>query len=274
MKTRSTFFSLFVMLVLLTSLVFQVTPTQAAPKAAAGGTVLILSTSVFGGAGSVEAVQAAALGFTVEMADAAQWGAKTQAEFATYRALILGDNKCNTLSVIQAAIDNRAVWGPTINGNIMLIGGDPEWHANNGPVDPATTEIRQSIAFAGDREGKTGLYAAFGCAYAGAPESGQVVDFLDGFGVFKLRGEGWNAVHKVVDHPALAGLDDATLSNWNTSTHAGFTEFPAGWVPVAIMNGLTGNGNLSFGDGSNGVPYMLGKGAGLIAPGDHHRHHA
>ncbi len=31
------------------------------------------------------------LGFTVELADASQWAAKSQSDFATYRALILGD---------------------------------------------------------------------------------------------------------------------------------------------------------------------------------------
>ncbi len=237
--------------------------------AANGNTVLILGTSVNGGINSVEAVQATALGYTVEIASADQWAAKTQAEFATYRALILGDNKCSAISSIQAAINNRSTWSPVIRGNVMLIGGDPGFHAAaSGQTGiSATTEIRQSIGFAAADVGKTGLYAAFGCAYASAPESGIAVDFLDQFGVFKIRGKSWDNVHKVADHQALTGLTDTTLSNWGQSTHAGFIQYPSSFVPVAIMKDLTGNGNVSFSDGTNGVPYMLGKGSDLVVIG-------
>jgi LPXTG-site transpeptidase (sortase) family protein len=232
-------------------------------------TVLILDTSVSGGVNSTEALQAVALGYSVEMASAAQWAAKTQAEFATYRALILGDNRCSAINSIQAAISNRSTWSPVIRGNIMLIGGDPEFHAANSTQVgiSAKTEIRQSIGFAAADAGKTGLYAAFGCAYASAPESGSVVDFLDQFGVFKIRGKSWDNVHKVADHVALDGLDDTTLSNWGQSTHAGFVQYPSSFVPVAIMKNLTGNGNVSFSDDTNGVPYMLGKGSDLVVIG-------
>jgi uncharacterized repeat protein (TIGR01451 family)/uncharacterized repeat protein (TIGR02543 family) len=229
-------------------------------------TVLILDTSVVNGASSVEAVQAAALGFTVEMASASQWAAKSQADFATYRALILGDHTCSDLDSIQAAIDNRTTWAPIVAGNIVLIGGDPEYHALSG-VAGATTEIKNSIGFAGDVVGKTGLYAAFGCAYYSAPESGTPVPWLDQFGSFEVRGSSLDDVHKVAIHPALAGLTDADLSNWGTSTHAGFTAFPAGFLPLAIQRNVTGNGALSFADGSSGLPYMLARGEGLQAVG-------
>jgi hypothetical protein len=71
-------------------------------------TALILGTSVSGSTSSIEAVQVAMLGYSVEIVSADQWAAKTQAEFATYRALILRDNRCSAISSIQAAINNRS----------------------------------------------------------------------------------------------------------------------------------------------------------------------
>ncbi len=131
----------------------------------------------------------------------------------------------------------------------------------------ATAEIRNSIGFAGDIPGKTGLYAAFGCQYAAAPATGTAVPFLDQIGSFSVRGSNVDGVHIVASHPALAGLTDALLSNWGQSTHAGFTSFPEGFIPLAIQIGITGNGSLSFADGTSGVPYMLARGEGLQAVG-------
>ncbi len=266
-QSRLRFFQIILSIFIISSLVFQGSPVSAAP----GGTVLILSTSVLGGTSSVEYVQAVALGFTVELANASQWAAKTQADFSTYRAIILGDATCSTdASYIQAAIDNRTTWGPAINGNIMLIGGDPEYHANYGSttvIAGATAEIKNSIGFVGDVPGKTGLYASFGCLYYLAPESGTVVNFLDQIGSFSVRGQNVDDVHIVASHPALEGLTDALLSNWGNSTHAGFTSFPSSFIPLAIMRNITGNGSLTFGDGSVGLPYMLARGEGLQAVG-------
>src|SRR5947208_826844 len=57
----------------------------------AGGKVLILGSTVIGGAGSRESKEAIAQGFSVDVVDDAGWMAKTQADFASYQALILGD---------------------------------------------------------------------------------------------------------------------------------------------------------------------------------------
>jgi LPXTG-site transpeptidase (sortase) family protein len=97
------------------------------------------------------------------------------------------------------------------------------------------------------------------------------VDFLDQFGAFKVRGVGWDDLHMVASHPAFAGLTDALLSNWGSSTHAAFTSFPASgpssFTPLSIQRGVTGNGALTFGDGSSGTPYLLARGEGLLPVG-------
>src|SRR5712691_8193787 len=101
--------------------------------------VLILGSTVTGGPTSLEAVRAAANGFTVEVTDATGWKARTPSDFSTYRAIILGDPSCfafalpevddpTTPKPIDAAKANRNFWGPAINGNVIIIGTDPALH--------------------------------------------------------------------------------------------------------------------------------------------------
>lgn len=93
---------------------FSVRPIHAAPAPDANS-VLILDPTVTGGAGSREAVLAAANGFTVVVDSAAAWSARTTAEFASFRAIILGDATCVVdPSPVAAAEANKAVWGPAM----------------------------------------------------------------------------------------------------------------------------------------------------------------
>jgi hypothetical protein len=102
--------------------------SQAIP-APDGNSVLILNATVTGGAASVEAVQATALGLTPVVVDAATWAATTAAEFASYKALILGDAMCNNdVTALAPAEANRAVWSPVVTGNVITIGTDPVLH--------------------------------------------------------------------------------------------------------------------------------------------------
>src|SRR4051794_23003562 len=94
----------------------------AAPQALAVDKVLVLGSSVSGGASSIEATKAASLGFTVDVVDSATWSSMTAADFASYRAIILGDPNCGDVSAVAAAEANASVWGPTINGNVVVIG--------------------------------------------------------------------------------------------------------------------------------------------------------
>ena len=91
--------------------------------------VLILGASVTGGSNSVEAVAARSLGYTVEVVSDAAWAAKSSADFAGYRAIILGDATCaGSLGVISAASKSRGVWGPVVDGNVIIMGTDPVYH--------------------------------------------------------------------------------------------------------------------------------------------------
>ena len=244
------------------------------PAGAAGAindrTVLILSTTVTGGINSREAQAAVAAGYTVEMATAAQWAAKTATDFATYRALILGDPTCQgsggNASSAQAAINNRAVWSPIVNGNVIINGTDPVFHHGRGGSQMTTNSVR----FAADVPLRTGLYASMSCYYHGVGTN-VAIPLLDLIGIgprFKARGVGcFNNAHIVATHPALVGMTDASLSNWSCSVHNAFDSWPTDFLVLAIARN-TGSDIYTASDGSRGVPYVLARGEGLIPIGN------
>src|ERR1017187_889979 len=139
--------------------------------------VLILDSTVYGGANSVEAQVAAGLGFTVEGATPATWAGYTTAQFSQYRAIILGDPSCGSVTALNPAIANRLIWSPAITGNIIVIGTDNDVHPPGGSI--LTTN---AIRFATSQPG-TGLYASLSCYYWGTYSSTKVT-VLDQFGTF------------------------------------------------------------------------------------------
>src|SRR5712692_9327127 len=62
----------------------------------AASDVLILSTTVTNGTNSLEAQAAQALGLTVNVVDPATWGGMTTTDFASYKAIVLGDPTCQS----------------------------------------------------------------------------------------------------------------------------------------------------------------------------------
>lgn len=226
---------------------------------AAAADVLILDTTVFGGSASLEAQQAMSLGLTVDVVSAATWSSMTTAQFASYRAIVLGDPNCiRNASPLAPAEANRAVWSPAVTGNVVLVGTDPAVHRT---LPGAVSLTSQGIAFAADRADETGLYATLSCYYAGAG-AGTAVPALDRLGAFAVRGEGGgcrNAAHVVSSHPAFSGLNDANLSNWGCSTHEAFDAFPGSFEVLAINRELP-TGYVAS-DGTSGGPYILAQSA-------------
>ena len=131
---------------------------------AAPGQVLILNGTVTGGAASLEDVEAVAAGKTVVLASDAQWSAMTATDFASYDAIVLGDATCvETLTGVQAAINNTAIWGPVLSGNVIIVGTDPVYHSS--AQLGARKLITQGMAFAVGAAGKTGAYLDLSCYY-------------------------------------------------------------------------------------------------------------
>jgi hypothetical protein len=237
-------------------------PNAIAAGAANDHTVLILGPTVSGGASSREALAATALGLTVEVATAAQWGAKSSADFGTYIALIMGDATCTTIPAIAAAEANRTVWSPMVNGNIIINGTDPVYHNAQG----GASLTAGSVKFAASRTNRTGLYLSLSCYYDGiSPTANVLVRVLDQFGTFRMNGVGcYNIAHIVATHPALTGITDATLSNWSCSVHEAFSVWPSSDFQVlAIAQGIGAVYTAS--DGSVGTPYILARGVTLIS---------
>ena len=90
---------------------------------AQGRTALINGDTASGGATSVEAVQAAANGFTVTVVTGAVWGALTVADFRKYDVLIIGDPRCGDIA--PSVLANVAVWTKAVmdsGGNRFTIG--------------------------------------------------------------------------------------------------------------------------------------------------------
>ncbi|HYO74071.1 MAG TPA: HYR domain-containing protein, partial [Archangium sp.] len=229
--------------------------------------VLILASTVTSGVNSVEAVAARSLGYTVEVVSNAAWAAKSSADFAGYRALILGDATCSSsLGLIGAAENNRGTWGPVVDGNVLIMGTDPVFHGK----DQVTIN---AVRFAAAQEGKTGVYINLSCYYHEA-KPGTPVPVLEPFGAFTVTGVGcYDDAHMVATNEALSGLTDALLSNWVCSVHEAFDSYPAAnFTPLVIARdpvyGARLPGSKDFADGSHGVPYILARGAIPVRCGD------
>lgn len=243
--------------------VAMVTSAAAAPSTSK---VLILGSTVAGGASSLEAQAVTAAGLTPEVATAAQWGAMSTVDFAQYRAVVIGDPDCeSTSSHAAAAKANASTWAAAATGNVVIISTDPVYHAIRGRAG-ANTLITKAMAFAVSDAAHTGAYVSTSCenstAAAGTPQP-----LLAGFGTFTAKGTSCAANVKIVaTHPALAGLTDADLSNWGCSTHGGFDSFPAGTTPTdfaALAMAIDVGGNYTAPDGTKGFPYILARGVSV-----------
>lgn len=250
---------------------------QAAPDA---NSVLILGATVLPSP-SLEEAKAAELGYTVVVDTDAEWLSRSAADFATFRAVIFGDRICalSASPYLDAALANRAVWSAAITGNIVVIGTDPMFHSSFhvGLSTWGDVVTKSGIAFAGAEDGKTGLYATLSCYYHETPP-GTSVSVLDQFGSFTVTGSDqlgplgvihncYNDAHIVAVHAALAGLTDASLSDWGCSVHEVFDSFPSDFLPLAIAEGIgcpsPPGGGLNFGDDTCGTPYILARGEEL-----------
>lgn len=234
------------------------------PAAAAGAandhTVLILGPTVTGGAGSIEAQAAITAGMSVEVVDNATWAAKTGADFATYRALIIGDPTCTGLGSAEAAEENALVWGPVVNGRVIIMGSDPVFHQSRG----GAAYTRGGVTFVVGEAGKTGAYITLSCYYHGTLAH-TAVPLLSGLGAFTVTGVGcFNNAHIVATHPALAGITDTTLSNWSCSVHEAFDSWPAAQFDVLAIARNLGSA-FTASDGSVGTPYILARGVSVIS---------
>lgn len=224
------------------------------------GRVLILTSTVIGAGSSPEAMRANSLGYLADFADETQWTTLTTGDFDDYAALIVGDTGGNSSTAYDALDASKAAWTPAVTGNVILVGTDPTDHAYAG----GQGVIDNGIAFAVDEPGKTGLYLTFSDTFSGAA-NGQPITFLSEIGGFTFGDVGGclDAAHKVADHPALAGMTDATLSNWGCSVHNTFGTWPTGPNGYLVLAIATDGAGYQANDGTTGSPYILARGESL-----------
>lgn len=236
-------------------------PAQAAP-APDGNSVLILSTT---DGGSKYSAEATAQGFTPVVETPTNWATYSTADFASFRAIILGDPSCSTDPSLVAAAQSNTAWGAAVAlGPKLIIGTDEALHPQGAQL------ITSGIGFVTSDAAHTGIYISLSCYYFAA-STGTPVPVLDPLGTFTVgaaTGGCFDDSHIVASHPALTGLTDASLSNWGCSVHEVFNSFPSGtFLPLAIARNQTGTGEMTFGDGTSGIPYILASGAGIVAVG-------
>jgi hypothetical protein len=206
---------------------------------------------------------ALALGFAVDVADATSWAALTPTQFASYRAIVLGDNDCTSIASYAAALANIGTWTPVINGDVITIGTDPDFHSGSEPG--AVTLMQKAMAFATSQAGETGYYADLSCILPSGGDPTTLLNPLDPGWVVNPTSGALETVHVVATNPFLSGLTDAALSNWGNSVHEAFTSWPSDFVPIAIVTDASPPLAYTAPDGVMGDPYILGRGANLVA---------
>jgi hypothetical protein len=235
-------------------------PAQATP-APDGNSVLILSTTDGGAKYSAEA---AAQGFTPVVEPPTNWASYSTSDFASFRAIILGDPSCVTGTSSVAAAESNTAWGAAVSlGPKLIIGTDEALHSQGAQL------ITNGIGFVTSDAAHTGIYISLSCYYHGT-SPGTPVPVLDPLGTFTVGATSgcFDDSHIVASHPALTGLTDASLSSWGCSVHEIFNSFPSGtFVPLAIAENQTGIGEMTFGDGTSGIPYILASGTGIVPVG-------
>ncbi|EPE32464.1 hypothetical protein GLAREA_07597 [Glarea lozoyensis ATCC 20868] len=211
------------------------------------------------------------LGFTTKVVTEAQFRALTTADFASFKAIIFGDDfGASNQAQLQVLIDTKNVWGPAVTGNIIIHGADQSNHAKD-------VLINNSIKFAASGKSlsgasNTGLYFSLSQYYDNIAVSN--VDALSYFGTFEVRGKlsCYDKVHIVASSPAIDTLTDAYLSNWGCSVHEAFSVYPSvgmnGFQAIAIADGVVFPGTQTYGDGHSGLPYIITRGATPAGCGD------
>ncbi|KAF2113257.1 hypothetical protein BDV96DRAFT_601437 [Lophiotrema nucula] len=219
--------------------------------------------------------EAVALGYDVDLKTETEWAAMTSADFAAYNAIVIPDPVCGRdLSTLGFLDTSKSEWSPAVTGNIILIGTDPSFHFGQGK---AKTLIDNSLAFAVAGKNpagvpQTGLYFALSCFWHSVDSA--KVDALSLIGDFTVRGNlgCYNDVHLVASSDAMDSLDDESLSGWSCSVHEAFAEYPSvginGFQALAIAENIFGVGSQTFGDGTQGLPYIISRGATPAKCGD------
>jgi hypothetical protein len=196
-------------------------------------------------------------GFNVTVWSTTQWASATTAQFAAFNVIVFADCPPGSTDPTRwnTAIANESIWSPAVTGNGVLLGTDPDNHTQQ-------TIVQELVTYAAaDPLGRTGIYAALSQVYDSAAV-GTLVPLLSGLGNFTVGSasensdSGVNEAHVVAFSPAMVGITDATLSNWDYSVHEGFDSWAPPFQPLAIATDSPVK-SYTAPDGTQGFVYML-----------------
>lgn len=210
---------------------------MAAPTAQAAGRaqrILFFGPSLTTGNRLNEAHLARSVGYDIRVADADRWASLTTEDFASYQAIIVGDPHCGYPyegeDYLAPVLANRDTWSAAVNGPVIVAGLDPMYHQRKaGAVDFTNNAI--SYAASG---GSTGMYFSLSCYFFDA-RGGTNAKVLRGLGDFEvggIRGDCDDLRVSMPAHPAMAGITDASVSNWHCAAHERFDSYPGDWVKL------------------------------------------
>lgn len=243
------------------------------PAVSAGAAVgtsknaLLFGPSVPGGMSSYEAQDLISQGWTVSVASLNQWNAMTTAQFASYQLLVVGDPHCNETAIVDVTT-SESNWWPAVNGNVLVIGTDPAFHFSDGYAG-AGVLINNGLAFAGSLAGTTNLYLDLSCSHIAANPvlAGIAPSFSIG-----TSGMNSESTHVTGAGAQLVNVTSIDLANWHDSVHEYFNQWPADFVPVAIVPPSGGvaaqmcSAPVTAADGTVGCPYIVAR-LGTVASG-------
>ncbi len=199
---------------------------------ASSKSILIYGPSLDSSAAFNEQSVAQASGYSVTVGDEATWSTMTTEQFAAFNAIVFGDPSCNGgLNLLATANATKTAWSRAITGSVYIQGTDPVFHQMPGGQILITDGIDFAAAGAG-----TGLYVSLSCYYQELPPD-TAVDFLSAIGDFKVSDECADQVTIVnPTHPAMVGLTNSSLSNWDCSVHESITSFPSKFEVLTTAN--------------------------------------
>lgn len=247
-----------------------------------GDTVTATIDDGSGGQISVEQYAAQRAGFTVTVVSGATWEAMSQADFAKYQLLVVGDPICSTVSTTVTS--SAANWVPVVMGrtsantkvgNRTLVGTDPGYHYyyQAGSADPSTVGpehlVEAGIRYAGAVAGATGIYFDTTC--------GINSDTIATLNSLSATGTGFTSndsppcggsVAIVADNPAFAGVSREDIEGWGCSVHTTYPTYPADWQVFAVATDTstkpTCGTDPKTGVAACGEAYVLVAGEGIV----------
>jgi len=189
---------------------------------------------------SPEVAAALALGADVTVWSATTWSSMTTSDFRQFDSIVFGESKymCSTIFDYWAMAEATApVWGPAINGNVIIIGGDPAVHSGTNPA--ASRILGSSLQFSMSGCG-TGLYVSLDALLVGTTNE-YPLNFLSYFGSVTAAGVSGNdntaTINPMAPSCVLGStelISSSEWSNWGNSIHEVFTSTPTGFSVLAF----------------------------------------